>query len=334
MYNTTFLWCVKYIFDNNKCSGITSYKISKIIMTLDNLLDKNSIKLPINVHKKITTIAQQKGFTNDCIITTSSGSNIGDGFLGIVYRITITGKRYENSHQHLSLIVKIPPSNQKRRIDFGSYEAFDREILAYQFYLPEIVNFLHEKHTETSATIEFSSYPKCYGTVPAQTDTDDYGLILQDLKQSNYKMWNKIEPITIDHANLVIIELAKLHGLSLSIRDQNLHLYEKIEQLNDVMLEKLIGAKHYVDQNIDRAIDTLDTITDCLEIKKMKMLKKNFRSYVEECVHPDDEEKRFMVLNHGDCWTNNMMFLYNEVIYFELIVKLSICLQFYFIYFL
>lgn len=282
-------------------------------MTLDKAVNTNPIKLPTNVRKKITEIAQQEGFKNESNITTASGSNLGDGFLGVVYRITITGKRNENSNDSLSLIAKIPPSNEKRREFFGSYESFDREILAYQFYLPEIVNFIQERALNNA--IPFSSYPKCYGTVSAQKSTDDYGLILQDLKQTEYKMWNKIEMISIDHANLVVIELGKLHGLSLSIKDQNKDLYEKIQQLNDVMLEKLIGAKNFVDQNIDRAIDTLDLISDRIEIEKMKMLKENFRIYVQECVYPDDEEQRFMVLNHGDCWTNNMMFLYNEVIY-------------------
>lgn len=61
-------------------------------------------------------------------ITLEKASKNGDGFLGIVYRVTGTS---EESNESLSIIVKTAPTNPTRRIRFYSRPAFLRENFTY-----------------------------------------------------------------------------------------------------------------------------------------------------------------------------------------------------------
>lgn len=69
---------------------------------------------------------------------------------------------------------------------------------------------------------QFLSFPKCYATVANEDneDSEQYAVILEDLRPQGFKLWDKKKPTPIENARLVMRELGKFHGLSIAMKDQ------------------------------------------------------------------------------------------------------------------
>lgn len=72
-------------------------------------------------------------------ISVENGSNHGDNFIGIVYRVTGESNECANQ-QKLTIYLKVAPTNKSRREKFFSRPAFVREI--YVFTEVELIQLI------------------------------------------------------------------------------------------------------------------------------------------------------------------------------------------------
>lgn len=94
--------------------------------------------------KTIYEILTEQLKTSDYTIEITPGSNIGDNYLGIVYRVKAIvnkNKQRNDKRDELSIIVKLPPTNKFRREQFFARHAFTREALTYSEILPLFKKF-------------------------------------------------------------------------------------------------------------------------------------------------------------------------------------------------
>lgn len=268
----------------------------------------DSIKDYINV------IAEREGFL-DYTFETKAGSNEGDNFVGVLTAIKIIGTKRENPFKNveLHLICKMPPLEVI--LKGGPQPMFIREIYVYTKLLPAFVRFQREKGL--SVTDSFLSFPKVYAS-EANDEKGLYILIMEDLRAKNYEMFPKEQTIDIDHELLVMQELGKFHGISFAMKDQRPHEFKEFKILRDAKFEH--DLKDQVDTFIKANIEmTIKTLINPKHKKLMENFQLTYENMIEDYllgVSSDD----FAIVTHSDCWSNNILFQYDDVSLFNFFV--------------
>lgn len=256
----------------------------------------------------IDDIATKEGFV-EYTVRSAAGSNHGDGFMGIMVRVVIEGQR-QGQADKLALICKMPPADKVRRDLFHTNRAFINEIYAYDVMLPVMLKFQQDKSVPRE--VGFFRFPKCYGTF-ADPEAGDFAIVLEDLREAGYQMWDKLETLDYAHARLVISELGRFHALSFALRDQRSDVFAELKlrkadfMLN--MIESEVGSKTWKEMYVI-ASETLEPNETELS-DKMRTLAETFVHRLRQCCEANASEP-FGVLCHGDFWNNNMMYRYEE----------------------
>lgn len=264
--------------------------------------------IPSYLLKLLETVARREGFAEGFRIASTSGSNVGDGFIGLVLSVIISGTRTGIADQELVLICKIPPSSELRQK--LSVIPFQQEIAIYETFLPAFVKFQQAKGISESDG--FFAFPKCYGT-HADEAKQEFAIVLEDLRQRGFRLWNKFSPIDYQHVKLAFTQLGKFHAVSFALRQQRPDIFGQIKSMGSIlmnMMNDLPQFAEYYEASFDSAIKALHP-EDHEEISKITHLRNNFQALFRSSVSGSEAEP-FSVLCHGDFWTNNMMFQYNS----------------------
>lgn len=266
--------------------------------------ESQAAQLPEFVRQSAIRAAVNLGFTPDKFhVRFEAGSNC-DGLVGEIHRVTITeGDRQED------LFCKIPPLSAARREEFNSMTLFEREIFLYSTVLPAMFEFQRGKQVRESEG--FFNVPKCYLTL-FDADSEESVILMENLSNKGYRMGKKVEPVDLDHARLVMTNLGRLHGLSLALKDQQPEQFEKFK-LSDVLLPAVKHSEQLVamfDAALENAISLLGPEQQ-VERTRMEALREDHIQTLEECLDGSRAEP-YAVLNHGDCWINNLLYGYKD----------------------
>lgn len=269
--------------------------------------DDNTI--PTFISELLHKIAKKEGFI-EYTWTVKTNTNRGDGFFSSMIRTVITGRTSDNSDAQLALLCKMPPAGEARRKEFFNNIIFPREIKVYDELLPALVKFQKDRGVVEKSN-GFYGFAKCYGTV-CDIPNDKFVIVMDDLNAKNYKMVDKLKKLDFNHAKLVVQILGKLHALSFAVRDQDPKLFKEFTTISN-MFPKLfaneVSLKLY-DNAFRMAIDTLNE--DETELRnKMKRVHEQHQELIEAVTAPFASES-FGVVNHGDSWSNNHLYLYGE----------------------
>lgn len=161
-------------------------------------------------------------------------SQHGDNLQSVPLAVKLHGKRLVNDEltsKTLHLFCKNTNEDIERRRAFNTVAFFKREIFLYTTVLPTFRKFQKEKGLTDDEL--FRAYPKCYLTI-ADDLNERYLLILEDLRVKGYEMHPKEMPMNFSEMCLFFTELAKLHGISIAMKDQRPELFAPLKQLNDI----------------------------------------------------------------------------------------------------
>lgn len=281
-------------------------------MSEENNKSENGCEsLPDYLIELLDSIAKKEGFES-FTYSISAGSNHGDGFLAAMKRITVSGKR-NGSDDELSLIFKLMPSSAARREQFNSTKVFSREVTMYNKVLKLMNDFQIEKGI--SAEDGFFDYPKCYGVIEDEAN-DRFALVMEDLKKSNYEMFDKFKPSDYNHVKLFMESLGKYHAVSFALKDQRPGIFEQFKDLEDIFADQVEKSPDMMQAMFrfayDRAITAFENdIAKENAVLTLKKLKENFLRDLKN-LPVGRKSEPFSVINHGDCWNNNLMFKYDE----------------------
>ncbi|GAB0088775.1 hypothetical protein DMENIID0001_032390 [Sergentomyia squamirostris] len=225
----------------------------------------------------------------------------GNHYASVMIRIVVNYVLDTKEQKQISLILKTSYDEKYDNEDsvklLKNFNLHNREMLMYGKILDSFHNLLSSINDKTT----FSG--RCYG-IDHTTDS----MIFEDLLVRQYRCANRIERLDLNHAKLVMKKLAKFHASSIMLKQKEPEVYASF---NKAFLSRHHeDARDFCFTQLDAAINLVSKLPG-YEYYFNKLVK--FRElFVEKGIELYEPDQDFNVLLHGDMWTNNMMFKYDE----------------------
>ncbi|XP_052847004.1 uncharacterized protein LOC128258985 [Drosophila gunungcola] len=227
------------------------------------------------------------------------GSAAGENYATIMLRVNIEVELQDGKSKSVSYMVKLPHQLEFYQEMMKRTNIFDIERTMYNQVVPE----MEAIYKEVGVDITFGA--KSYDLKNAKTDY----VALEDLGIKGFKNANRLEGLDQTHTERVLRKLAQWHAAS-AVRvatkgpypDILLHGFFK-EDSRPMMTEMMKG----MGANFVKSCVTYEGYEVFLD--KVKALQPVFVDKLFEFAKVDPTE--FNVLNHGDSWSNNIMFQYD-----------------------
>ncbi|KAJ8942640.1 hypothetical protein NQ318_013353 [Aromia moschata] len=249
----------------------------------------------------IDRIAEEEGF-EDFDVTTNAGSLKGDNYMGVITKVGV-----KNHRKKLDLILKSASSNVKLREIVPIRKAFVREITIYETVFPAFDEFLKENGCPEG----FSGHPKVYGTC---NEENEEFLLLENLKEIGYDLWERTTPMDWDHVALVLKEYGKFHAISLAMKEKNPEIYDKLtKDLTNVFArdgQDQDEMKEIIEREARKALS--NGIKAVKGNRKAEEAMEKFSDTIFQFFQELQMPENHLVLLHGDCWCNNLLFKYED----------------------
>ena len=237
---------------------------------------------PVLTHNEVVALLADV-FPSGKDFAISPGSAKGDGYASFLTKVD-----FGESH----LIIKCAPRNEHVRAIMSFDEAFKREALFYSGVIKALA--FHD---------DVPRFYKATLTPPNEC------IVMDNILRLGYKMWDrKLIYMDEQHLKLALQSYAKLHGRSFALK----HCAEAFSNLKSKLYYVM---KDVPDSNafygvLKTAIkDTAELFKDSNRILYEKLVLFH-DSAVEYFKFATETAGDNVVVTHGDCWCNNMMFEY------------------------
>jgi hypothetical protein len=226
----------------------------------------------------------------------------GDSYVSKMYRVGINfndGKSLEVL-KFISFIIKTPPSAELATNMLGpeNYDVQAKEMEMYGENFPKFKKIL-------SAVIEdISLFPNMF-FVDRALDL----IVLEDLAKKNFIMADRLKGLDNQHIQMTLRKLAQYHAASAMVlaNDPNAFLHQ-----NAGMYTRRSDSFHPIFKSLYDCFSAEVSTWKGFEYysKKLSKVRETFMETSLKAFDRDDND--FNVLIHGDLWTNNIMFKYDE----------------------
>ncbi|KAH8382489.1 hypothetical protein KR009_003761, partial [Drosophila setifemur] len=225
----------------------------------------------------------------------------GENFIGIMTRIYVDIEQRDGTVENKTYILKqvIPEDAPQAKI-FEEYDLYNRELNMYDNVLPKLEKILEE-----------ANFTEKIVAKAIVVDKERTVMILEDLAPLHYTNACRIKQLDLEHTKLVLDMLAKFHAAAIILdqREPGLlrnnydgHFFSRDKKGYGLVFNGLFkGFVRYVKSKPD------------LEKRygaKLDHLATKLMEYAARSV--DVGEKDLQTLTHGDCWTTNVMYQYDD----------------------
>ncbi|GJQ78456.1 hypothetical protein Trydic_g11575 [Trypoxylus dichotomus] len=249
------------------------------------------ITVPDEVSELLKEIIHTHGFSPYSRIDCGPGAEVGEGYNSKTLTVHV---KDENNELHLFL---------KMQFGMNWHDSFDKmyanEVHFYTTIYPAYQEFLKEHDVENG----FRNVPRCYG---AKKDI----VALENLGPKGYK--NNKNAMDEEHIVLGLKTLAKFHAISFAFKDQKRKLHDTfVEGIQPCAAE--IFKKGGFDKIIGAYIQNLLDSLNADEIDELSKRKIDLKQVLIDALFKIDEGRnKYSIITQGDCWSNNVLFSYDE----------------------
>ncbi|XP_017052778.1 uncharacterized protein LOC108095951 [Drosophila ficusphila] len=226
----------------------------------------------------------------------------GENYTSIMVRVLIDLLFKDGSPGQISYILKTVLDMSKGGALINQMGMFPKEREMYR----DIISQFARLYKEAGLDIELA--PKCVHT---EETPERITLVFEDLSRQNFRNFDRLKGFDLPHIRCVLRKLAELHAASAVYRElcgpydekfykslfikENEKVFTKIKETRDPGYLK--AMREWGIQDIEKYINKFPSPSKFFE----EGLKIN-----------QVDESDFNVLNHGDSWSNNIMFNYKE----------------------
>ncbi|XP_075148803.1 uncharacterized protein LOC142222514 [Haematobia irritans] len=225
----------------------------------------------------------------------------GENYLTIMLKPEFVIELNDKSSKTLSFMMKIGYDTEYYREMLKPYNAFHVETEMYRDVIPELEKIFYNAGLEVK-----------FGPKPYNLPTDELYILLENLKPLGYRNANRLEGFDMKHSKCVLKKLAQWHAASAVrvatkgrysdqihwgyIKRENYHIVNGMyENISKILLECI---RDYTNSNI--------------YYDKVEKLQSQVTDEIFKTLDDNGDENTFQVLNHGDIWSNNIMFKYKD----------------------
>ncbi|XP_050077801.1 uncharacterized protein LOC126564745 [Anopheles maculipalpis] len=239
--------------------------------------------------------------------TAGPATAAGDNYLSDVFWIRV---EYDGGASEKRLIAKCMPDVGDRGATLDVLDAFRKESETFQHLLPEFSRLISPDGKE-----QFGA--KCYyaTTEPVRT------IVFEDLKALGFRMCDRTKGgLDFDHMALVMRKIAKFHGASMLYAKQSPEHERRLTSRYSYGLYNPMEKPEEcrILQALEKGLDKFISVAsgwpelDSGVLKQLNVIRPTFKERIAKCVNPQQSGARYKALNHGDLWSNNMMFRYEK----------------------
>ncbi|KAH8267184.1 hypothetical protein KR026_002449 [Drosophila bipectinata] len=250
---------------------------------LPNITLEKAVKAQIGDFEKILSVTPQKG------------SSEGENYSSLFLRLLVEVELLDHSIKSLTFVLKAQHNNEVMAAILARLQLFHKEDQMYHSILPKF----EQLYADAGKTIQFA--PRAF-----KVDRDlgvDY-ILLEDLHRKNFKNENRLTGLDLDHMHKVLEKLAAFHAASACYVEHHGLFGEEFtvgvfSEANRQLLQEFNASGAFLAQlkkwkNAQKIYEKLADSDDYLVDRLLQDQQYNARE--------------FNVLNHGDCWANNIMF--------------------------
>jgi len=240
---------------------------------------------------------------------TPPGEHYGSLMLALDVTVNKAGKE-----EVLNLVAKLLPASEMLRLAFDCGVTFKKEIDAYTKTIPALIKFQREHNVPENKILDI--FPKCYGarmSIKDEAVDDDAVLIFENLKVQGYETGDRFVGFDLEHAEMIVKDLAKFHAVPIAMRVLNPNDFKEyvgpcivpnngIETLPEDVAGAFTDSIIEVGKTIPELEPYLEKVTKIVLESNDDMKNEN----IPEINTP------FATAVHSDYWVNNTMVLRDE----------------------
>ncbi|KFB51820.1 AGAP003855-PA-like protein [Anopheles sinensis] len=203
----------------------------------------------------------------------------------------------------ITFVAKIKPTEGLLVEQFKKADVFEKEIVLYKSVLPSMVSMI----SKLGSVIELA--PQLIYSSETPSDL----VVLEDLTVRGYSVENQALGLSFEQSKMAVEKLAFFHAASAMMLEENVLVFARFSKgtFHNEYKDRLNYFPDTIGLVAEMAADLGLSSTVAEKLKKLpaKTLPKAIAAF-------ESDIKGFKVLNHGDFWTNNIMFKYqgNELV--------------------
>ncbi|XP_065342135.1 uncharacterized protein LOC135940929 [Cloeon dipterum] len=260
--------------------------------------------LPKEMLEVLQTVLQKQNLTLEKH-SLAAGCKPGDNFIGEILKVTALGRDENGAQREHRFVFKRPPADKDYCESLQVFKLVKNEEAFYTKVVPALNQFLQK-----NGKLEKLPVPDVFFSC---SDGVSDVLVMEDLSLQGYKMANKAEGFTPQEVFLVLEKMGQLHGVALAMQElEPQHFFKVRNFIKEVYFfeegRTQFSTIHFpCDAGVKMLEDRFPHRHDYVE--KLKKVTDDFFSNLVQMVSTPTPLR---VINHGDCWVNNILIKYED----------------------
>ncbi|KAL7648247.1 UNVERIFIED_CONTAM: hypothetical protein RMT77_000153 [Armadillidium vulgare] len=234
-------------------------------------------------------------------------TNKGDNYSSIVVGITVSYRKNEMDSE-CTYVAKLNPLRPLNSNTENFENSYTRET--------EVLNGIVEGMNNQLKQLGFDAI-KTPKLLSKNLEKGREAFVTENLRTQGFKMSDKMKGMDLNHSLFVVKELGRFHASSLLFEETlpTKYIPDTFNGVKGCWLdadEKGIEEMGKFYSSITKPIESFLKTSGPQYEKCCNWLSKNSHTLAKTFLNGMQLSNQFEVLIHGDCWSNNMLFRYNE----------------------
>lgn len=222
----------------------------------------------------------------------------GENYATVMLKVHIDCLLHGGRVEMLTLMLKVPHDSELYRTELIKFDMFETESGMYHHIVPEF----EELYRAKGLTIRFGA--KSY-----ELAVKEEYILLEDLSRQGFRNVKRQNCLDMEHCKGVLKKMAQFHAAS-AVWIQKNGAFPQLYQKGMIRKEGTGLLGPLLTSGMEHVIKATKRLKNGQEFySQLQTFSKHLMDKVISQNQSDEQD--FRVLNHGDCWANNIMFQYN-----------------------